>query len=795
MARKIDDFGEKINGARKDLMAIRKGDIKITDDLLNGWSDDERNEYIVKDVVWKKPDYKQLLEEGSYGRDTLFFIKQIRDALPAKPVRKSEEYQRGYVNFISDVRDYVMELKSTSEVKNFCDNMQEKYLVKSGYHRYSPSPETYGCFSNKLFQVMQQSPSTIHDKADSKEFLYSADEKLMKKHIMLIASPQEYDKVETANYFNDDYIRLKMYHKPSPDRFAGSFLNCVVRVPEGVNKSDFMDKFNTNCFDCEVDKWFVVGKNNQLLYSGLDTKEEAEKLALEYANKKAEAEKDRKAASLNPDDNYASKKLTKLLPPQLEHIQRTGTPHREKDVNIVEQDILDSFSLRGGQFGEYLNQKDRQASLNMAFDAFRDLAVALDIPYEDVSLKREKQDVNSRLAMAFGARGHSKALAHYEPVENVINLTKMKGAGSLAHEWGHALDAMVKKELNLEAMYTAKKSQKYLATHCYQKDNPFNEVVKAMQTKTDEYGEQVSTDYYRESKKTDQNYASTDNGYWRSNCEMFARAFACYVRDKLEEKGIRSDYLCGHSEGTVYPTGEERKAINASIDNLITDLKERGLLRHQEHDIEAEMFKALAPPVFTHDDNSYNIEDFGEQMSLFDLFDENDLLPKDEAEKAVADAPLPAPEDKFDLTKQDFTLVFDRVVSTEMETALRFEVEGMNMDDLTDGQINSLIERAGVQKWGEEQAEKAFYDTDKQFLIDIGENDKGIRFVEGVLAMNYNNPEFSTVEFSVQLSPQETQLVKTKAEAEIGMTIDERMQAVKEAQLTFMDMDDKDMTD
>ena len=226
-----------------------------------------------------------------------------------------------------------------------------------------------------------------------------------------------------------------------------------------------------------------------------------------------------------------------------------------------------------------------------------------------------------------------------------------------------------------------------------------------------------------------------------------------------------------------------------------SDLKERGLLRHQEHDIEAEMFKAPAPPVFTHDDSSYNIEDFGEQMSLFDLFDEDDLLPKDEAEKAVADAPLSAPEDKFDLAKQDFTLVFDRVVSTEMETALRFEVEGMNMDDLTDGQINSLIERAGVQKWGEEQAEKAFYDTDKQFLIDIGENDKGIRFVEGVLAMNYNNPEFSTVEFSVQLSPQETQLIKTKAEAEIGMTIDERMQAVKEAQLTFMDMDDKDMTD
>lgn len=45
-----------------------------------------------------------------------------------------------------------------------------------------------------------------------------------------------------------------------------------------------------------------------------------------------------------------------------------------------------------------------------------------------------------RLAIAFGARGKGKALAHYEPARVVINLTKMKGAGSLAHEWAHAFD-------------------------------------------------------------------------------------------------------------------------------------------------------------------------------------------------------------------------------------------------------------------------------------------------------------------------------------------------------------------
>ncbi|MFW8637497.1 LPD38 domain-containing protein [Cribrihabitans pelagius] len=49
--------------------------------------------------------------------------------------------------------------------------------------------------------------------------------------------------------------------------------------------------------------------------------------------------------------------------------------------------------------------------------------------------------LNGELGLAFGARGSGrKAAAHYEPGEVVINLTKGQGAGSLAHEWWHAMD-------------------------------------------------------------------------------------------------------------------------------------------------------------------------------------------------------------------------------------------------------------------------------------------------------------------------------------------------------------------
>ena len=44
------------------------------------------------------------------------------------------------------------------------------------------------------------------------------------------------------------------------------------------------------------------------------------------------------------------------------------------------------------------------------------------------------------MATAFGSRGVAGAKAHFEPTRNVFNLTRMKGAGSLAHEMGHAFE-------------------------------------------------------------------------------------------------------------------------------------------------------------------------------------------------------------------------------------------------------------------------------------------------------------------------------------------------------------------
>ncbi len=45
--------------------------------------------------------------------------------------------------------------------------------------------------------------------------------------------------------------------------------------------------------------------------------------------------------------------------------------------------------------------------------------------------------------MAFGSRGSGQAKATYYPATKVINITKVNGKGSVAHEWGHFLDHMI----------------------------------------------------------------------------------------------------------------------------------------------------------------------------------------------------------------------------------------------------------------------------------------------------------------------------------------------------------------
>ena len=244
--------------------------------------------------------------------------------------------------------------------------------------------------------------------------------------------------------------------------------------------------------------------------------------------------------------------------------------------NVTGEFLMESFGIVGGEFGNWANEAERQKSLDYTYDSFCDISAALGIDFKSTSLPYLSKN---GLSIAFGARGRGSALAHYELVREVINITKLRGAGSLGHEWAHALDHMIGQCYGCVDLATEESRNKI----------PL-QLKKALRTMRFKDNGDL-TDYYKGSSKFNSAYAKSGHGYWTSACEMFARAFSCYLEDKLKEKGYRNDYLCGHSDSFVftedetgkrfyaYPRGEERKCINEALDELINFLKENHFLK------------------------------------------------------------------------------------------------------------------------------------------------------------------------------------------------------------------------
>ena len=195
--------------------------------------------------------------------------------------------------------------------------------------------------------------------------------------------------------------------------------------------------------------------------------------------------------------------------------ERVGTDYRHGEDVSADQ-FREQFGFRGVQFGNWTNQRDRQEAINQAFDAFMDLSRLLGVSPRALSL-------NGELGIAFGARGSGKALAHYEPKEVVINLTKTSGAGSLAHEWWHALDNYFARQGNVAMGFVTQSKNIEMRDELRQ---AFNTLIDHLE----------KSPYNQRSKQR-------GSSYWGTPIEETARMFEQWVNDQLAERGEKSPFL------------------------------------------------------------------------------------------------------------------------------------------------------------------------------------------------------------------------------------------------------------
>ncbi len=251
--------------------------------------------------------------------------------------------------------------------------------------------------------------------------------------------------------------------------------------------------------------------------------------------------------------------------------ERDGKDYRG-GRNIDNAEFMETFGISGVTYGNWVNQSARQAKLNATYDALMDLAFVLGIPARAISL-------NGSLGVQFGASGKGKAKAHYRPNDVSINLTRDKGDGSLAHEWWHALDNYFMRQHADNPLMMTSDAQKEVVPQVMNAEaaESFLALMRALRSGT----------YYTRAKLYDD--TTNGKGYWDSIVEMGARAFQCYVAEKVREGGL-NDYLSsyiskeefarmdaafekGMNESRYpYPTAEEMKDLRPMFDKFFSSL-------------------------------------------------------------------------------------------------------------------------------------------------------------------------------------------------------------------------------
>jgi hypothetical protein len=523
-AKVIQDFGEKIEGARKDTFA------GFRDSL--GESVDVVSEPLSKS--FPQPNYEKLAAAGVAKR-TLAHIAIMRDMIPNRPrvAYKAKQWAAQVEmlrSFARQLLDGEIDLAKVEHAARANYALHTLPLTAEAIEDVAPADMARAA----KYRVNSGSYSMLNGQRYSPSktfwFLESPDRRMMRNPLNNDpANPYTYrDNPAEAVALAKQIIASELKDKPASDAGDRSKYTDV-----GV----YRDRATTTTF-----VGFKVRSTVIRLKAGF----ESVKAAREYIAE-------------NRDELQASIDAMRAGPNMrgTENRSRTGEALRAGDVT---PDLFNNtFGFRGVQFGNYVEGTRRQADLNRAYDALHDLADVLAIPPQALSL-------NGSLGLAFGARGHggrNAAAAHYEPGRVVINLTKGGGPGSLAHEWLHAVDNYFARQ---------DKAGGYMSERRREAGPVRDEVYQAWK------GVEATLQKGSFADRSAEFDKARSKPYWGTTIEKAARAFERYIVDRLGEKGAVNDYLANiDTAGGAYPTAKEMEGlgIKAAFDRLFSTIETR----------------------------------------------------------------------------------------------------------------------------------------------------------------------------------------------------------------------------
>lgn len=517
---------------------------------------------------------------------------------------KRESYDQLKVRALGATKAAGVKIKKGDTVK-INDKMKEKiyiisFKVPEGREKYHEEKNKELYDINKDYGMMSISSSYLG--VSKKERLKQLNEKYFKNKISYLPTTSDMMQFLRRKYTNikeelsNELIREKLYPENNGEvvKAGKNGIHVAFNFPGGKIRT-----FNVNPADLDNE-------------------------SVESVKKKAIKTKTVKA------DFYIEKE-----------VKRKGGKNFDKmSISQMQKILNDNIQMKALQYGNSMPDTEREYHTRKTLEAMSDLSELLGLPLEQISAR-------GKLGIAFGARGRAGALAHYEPSTKMINLTRSNGFGSLAHEFGHFIDNILSNKMsgfisderiydnktvhidNMPhgAIYIYKRGNKE-TKYFYDADEPTKYKWKKLnkgQTKPSENQSGVS--FYNETftvevpskvkfqnaqdiakksieslhKQCDEKIEAAkkigdsasvityqylkQSKYYNTPTEAFARAFECYIADKLEDNGRKNTYLASKEktykkDGLVmYPQDKYRKEIEKLFDSFFKDISETNELK------------------------------------------------------------------------------------------------------------------------------------------------------------------------------------------------------------------------
>lgn len=536
----ITDFGEKIGGSRKDVWTAYR------DSVQGETADEIRALPLAK--AWPAPDYQKLIDEGS-DLAAVGLMRAARDVIPAKP--RTGYKVSSWANAVKQMRDLALGILDGSIDVEVAGRVMANTSLRS-------APTIL--HKAELYQAVGHQRSLADLELSSGSYsLYNGVKYDPPKSIWTIS------RASKSSAFGN-WPRT-IAHGDTKEQVLAAF---KARYDQLTDTNSKPKAVSFDIYSRKNGSGWVVGKKVGRNY--LDLSQPFEQVAEARAYRDA-----------HQDELIAQLKRRKDIPDERRDLNqpRVGEDMRG-GADVTPEMFANAFGFRGVEFGNWVEQGRRQRDLNDAFDVLMDLAAVLGISPKAISL-------NGELGLAFGARGSGgvkPAAAHYEPGKVVINLTKMNGAGSLGHEWWHALDNYFSRlrgkagDNMTEALDVdlAARGSDFIHKGEVRKEIvvAFGAVMRAIK----------QTALRARSSKLD---SKRTKQYWTTNTEMSARAFESYLISKLQDQGASNDYLANIVDEATweasaklgweldnsypYPTAGEVPGIRAGFDNFFSTLE------------------------------------------------------------------------------------------------------------------------------------------------------------------------------------------------------------------------------